>query len=120
MISIDRGIEKCKNGYMKTKNENDFEGKVAKVFSDFFHEILAPFLEDKFNEIDKRFDNNEKEHKEIFQRLDESDKDHEKISRALERNGVEHDEMFVRLDRIEKGLKGHDKRIKGLEAIIAS
>lgn len=93
---------------------------IAEAFSDFFNGTLGPVLEEKFAAIDKRFEKNEEDHKEMFKRLDENDKDHEKIFRSLGRNRDEHDEMFIRLDRIEKGLKGHDKRVKSLEAIIAS
>lgn len=91
---------------MKTKRRKDnFEERVIKVFSDFFHETLVPYFEEKFSAIDKRFE--------------ENDKDHEKIFRALERNRDEHDEMFKKLDSIEGHVKNHEKRIKRLEVIAA-
>lgn len=64
---------------MKTKNNSsNIEEIVARVLSDFFHGTLGPVLEEKFAAINKRFDDN--------------DKDHEKNFRTLERNRDEHDE----------------------------
>ena len=93
---------------MKTK-KTDFEERVARVFGDFFHEILAPYLDEKFAAIDKRFDEHDK-------RFDEHDTDHEKIFRAVERNRDEHDEIFQDLDGLERLTKVHEKRLKRLEA----
>ncbi|MFH1833111.1 MAG: hypothetical protein ABH816_02990 [Candidatus Levyibacteriota bacterium] len=92
---------------MKTKYQNGgLEEKIASVFSDFFHETLAPYLEEKFSAIDKRFD--------------ENDMDHEKIFRAVERNKDEHDKIFQDLEKAEKLLNVHGKKIKHLKSAVSA
>lgn len=93
---------------------------ITQSLSDFFHDILAPYLDQKFGENDKDHADMKKtliEHKAL---LEDNDKDHEKIFRAIERNREEHDEMFEKLDEIENHVKDHSKRIKKLESITAS
>lgn len=80
--------------------------KISDAFSEFWHKMLAPYLD--------------KEHEEIMKRFDENDKEHEKFSRSLQRNQEEHDEMFTRLDRIEKKVDIQGGRIRKLEIATAS
>ena len=76
-----------------------------------------PFLQDKFDIINQRFENFEKENSD----------DHDQIFRKFEQNKEEHDRMFVRLGKLEKDhekmnfklavIKDHEKRTKKLERI---
>ena len=99
---------------MLTKDDlKKIEEMIAKSISELFNEILAPYFDEKFGAINKRFDDHDK-------RFDENESDHDKIFRALERNRDEHDEMYQKLDEIGGHIKDHGKRIKKLESLTAS
>jgi len=83
---------------------------VAATISEVFKNDLFPFLQEKFDAIDRRFDRIEK-------RQDENDQDHDEIFRKLNQNTREHDKMFEMLDSKNKKLKDHEKRIKKLERV---
>lgn len=76
----------------------------VQTFADFFRETLAPYFDQKFAEIDKRFDENKKEHEEIFRRFEENEKDHQK--------------MFEEISDIKYIVNNHEKRITKLETKI--
>lgn len=75
------------------------EDIVANVLSEFFHKVLAPYLDEKFKE---------------------NDDDHERIFRKLDRNEDQHDEILQDQDKIEKVIKDHERRIKRVETITAA
>lgn len=90
--------------YMLDKRElKQVQEVVATTISEVFKKDLFPFLEEKFDAIDKRFDENSEDHAKIFRKLD--------------RNTIEHDKMFERLDISQQKIDNHEKRIKKLETI---
>ena len=128
IITVDDVAVWCKNEYMFNKQDKkDLKEIMLDVCVSYFHEVIAPYLSREHDEIMQRFEKNDKEHATIMERLsgidgklEENDNDHERIFRALERNRDEHDQMFVSLDKIEKGLAGHEKRIRKVEHALAA
>ena len=118
---VDREKVQWENMQMLTKDDiKQIEEMIAKTISETFNGMLFPYLEEKFQAIDKRFDDHDKRFDAHDKRFDDNDKEHDRIFRALEINRDEHDQMFQKLDEIESHVKDHGKRIKRLESITAS
>ena len=98
---------------LDTEDKNWIKKAITDAFAEFYESIFAPYVER--NEIGFK-----ELRKEVREGFEENSKDHEQVFRKLKQNQEEHDEMFVRFDRIDAGLKDHEKRIKKIERIVVS
>lgn len=88
--------------------DSKFSGAFAEGIANFWSNDIAPFLDNKFNGIEKRLEHVEGDINDLSEDMDD-------IQRKLNQNRVEHDRIFVKLDSIEKKVDGHEGGIKKLE-----
>ncbi|EKD65703.1 MAG: hypothetical protein ACD_50C00011G0005 [uncultured bacterium] len=96
--------------------ESLIQKNIKSALTEFFETLILPY-----------FERNEKDHEEFRkilrkhdERFDSQDRELDSIQRKLEKNEDDHDEMFQRLDRIEKHVTNHEKRIRRVEAVAQS
>ena len=89
--------------------ESLIQKNLKNALTEFFETLILPY-----------FEKNEKDHEEMRKTLDSHDAELDRIFRKLEKNEDDHEEIFHRLDRIEKHVTSHEKRIRSVETIVSS
>ena len=84
---------------------------VQDSLKEFFETLILPY-----------FEHNEKDHAEIRltlkshdKRFDSQDRELDSIQRKLEKNEDDHEEIYDKLEKIDRHVQNHEKRIKKLE-----
>lgn len=93
---------------VKSSSKKSIKDTMIDAISEFYEGVMFPYMDGRFTSIEDRLENVEVDVKDLKEDMDD-------VQRKLYQNQKDHDEMFVRFDRIENKVDGHERRIKKIE-----